>query len=1115
MRTRPIKPTAKPGIPQSQPYRLLMEHMSEGAATIAADGTILFCNERLSAMTGIPRGRLVGSPATALVEPAEHIAFQQLLRRAWHGEQRAEVNFLRAAGGTLPVQASLNTISAGSSKSLCLIATDLTDRKQPQPALERERQRVHSVLDNLPVMICLLSGDYDVVYANHAFTEQFGESQGRKCYQYCYGKSQPCEFCESFRVLENGVAHEWEVTSPAGRRLHAFDFPFTDSDGSRLVLEMNVDVTDQREAERKLWEASLYTRSLIEASLDPLVTINPEGKITDVNQATENVTGVDRAALVGSDFCDYFTAPEEARRAWRQAFAQGSVRDYPLAIRHKLGQVTEVLYNANVFRNQKGELEGVFAAARDVTAKKLAETKLRQQAALLDLAQDAIIGSDLEGRILFWNRGAEDAYGWSAHEVNGKLVSDILKAEYPTSRDQVIRILEKDKEWEGELTHTRRDGTTLVVASRWSALRNEDGKATVILEINRDITARKLAENRLQRVNRLLRVLSECTEALMKATDEPSMLQRVCDSVVNGAEYRMAWMGYAQQDKKKSVQVVAQAGFEDGYLQSVNISWGEGARAMGPTGTAIRTGEVMVCADMLLDRRFTPWRENALRLGYRSSIALPLRSGNEIFGALTIYAAETGGFDPREQRLLEELVANVSYAITSLRARTQRQAAQAVIAAEREKFNLILDGLPPYVILLTPDYHVAFANREFRRRFGESGGRKCYEFLFHRTEPCEICETYKVLSTGGPRNWSWTGPDGRIYEIYDFPFTDTDGSKLILEMGIDVTERHVAEEALHASQANLAALFDSVKDPIWSVDREYRLLAFNRALDAHFQKSYGTAARVGAGPTDLLPPERASMWPSLYERAIATGAFVQEYNLPDGRTLDLALNPIVQEGQRTGVSVFAKDVTEQRQAEAARRESEIAFQTLSELVPQLVWMCAPDGANAYFNQRWVGYTGLTLEESYGAGWSKPFHPDDREVAKQAWSRAVATGETYKVESRLRAADGSYRWFLMRGVPTRDASGAVTAWFGTCTDIEDLKRAEEELRLSNEKLEQRVAERTAQLRESERSVRRRLDTILVPEGDLGQLELADILDVTTLQRLMDDFYQLLKIPDVHR
>ena len=144
-------------------------------------------------------------------------------------------------------------------------------------------------------------------------------------------------------------------------------------------LLMSNDISEKKQAEEQLRFASQYARSLIEASLDPLVTISPEGKITDVNEATTNVTGVPREALIGADFSDYFTEPEQARKGYQQVFAKGSVIDYPLTIRHKNHHLTEVLYNASVYKDARGEVLGVFAAARDVTAQKAAETEIAEQ----------------------------------------------------------------------------------------------------------------------------------------------------------------------------------------------------------------------------------------------------------------------------------------------------------------------------------------------------------------------------------------------------------------------------------------------------------------------------------------------------------------------------------------------------------------------------------------------------------------------------------------------------------------------------------------------------------------------------------------------------------------
>jgi PAS domain S-box-containing protein len=128
-----------------------------------------------------------------------------------------------------------------------------------------------------------------------------------------------------------------------------------------------MDITDRKLAEERSRAASEYARSLIEASIDPLVTISPEGRITDVNAATESTTGMPRDRLVGTDFADHVTEPERARAGFRHVLATGALRDYPLAIRHASGRSTDVFFNATVYRDPAGGIQGVFAAARDVS----------------------------------------------------------------------------------------------------------------------------------------------------------------------------------------------------------------------------------------------------------------------------------------------------------------------------------------------------------------------------------------------------------------------------------------------------------------------------------------------------------------------------------------------------------------------------------------------------------------------------------------------------------------------------------------------------------------------------------------------------------------------------
>ena len=174
--------------------------------------------------------------------------------------------------------------------------------------------------------------------------------------------------------------------------------PILDSRGDVefLVFSLN-NVTDRVQAEEELWQTSLYARSLLEASLDPLVTISAEGKIMDVNHATEVITGWERDRLIGTDFSEYFTDPAQAQAGYRQVFSKGTVRDYPLAIRHQSGKITNVLYNATVYKDEAGEVQGVFAAARDVTDINKAQEALRDsERQLRSLSAQLISAQEIE-----------------------------------------------------------------------------------------------------------------------------------------------------------------------------------------------------------------------------------------------------------------------------------------------------------------------------------------------------------------------------------------------------------------------------------------------------------------------------------------------------------------------------------------------------------------------------------------------------------------------------------------------------------------------------------------------------------------------------------------------
>ena len=183
-------------------------------------------------------------------------------------------------------------------------------------------------------------------------------------------------------------------------------------------------------------------------------------------------------------------------------------------------------------------------------------------------------------------------------------------------------------------------------------------------------------EQELRRVNRVLKTLSECNQALVRAGTEPDLLETICSNIVRFGEYRFSWVGYAENDAEKSVRPAAWAGFDDGYLEGTRIGWADDERGRGPMGTAIRTGEPLVVADIAGDSRFVAWREAALARGYASCVALPLVIEGNVIGALNIYAVEPDAFRDREMPLLRELAADLAYGIGALRLRAREARAQ-------------------------------------------------------------------------------------------------------------------------------------------------------------------------------------------------------------------------------------------------------------------------------------------------------------------------------------------------------------------------------------------------------------------------------------------------------
>ncbi len=284
--------------------------------------------------------------------------------------------------------------------------------------------------------------------------------------------------------------------------------------------------------------------------------------------------------------------------------------------------------------------------------------------------------------------------------------------------------------------------------------------------------------------------------------------------------------------------------------------------------------------------------------------------------------------------------------------------------------------------------------------------------------------------------------DERIYSVTIMPFPDEGYANLY---GRDITDRNKAEEALAESKRRINDILMSLGDGLFALDREWKIIYINEH-----------AAQIAEQPSDDLVGKNIwELWPELpgtpvekYYRRVMEEGIPEQFRalgIRTGRWYDVNVYP-----SSEGITIFYVDRTEQTQIEQALLKSEEHFRQLANSMPQLVWTARPDGSVDYYNQRHKEYHGLVMNDDTWE-WTPGLHPEDVASTLEAWHHSLETGELYQSESRVLMADGSYRWHLSRGMAVRDEEGRIIRWFGTATDIQDQKMAEEQLRLYTEKL----------------------------------------------------------------
>ncbi len=391
-----------------------------------------------------------------------------------------------------------------------------------------------------------------------------------------------------------------------------------------------------------------------------------------------------------------------------------------------------------------------------------------------------------------------------------------------------------------------------------------------------------------------------------------------------------------------------------------------------------------------------------------------------------------------------------------------RERAQEIVGIERRRFNILLEMLPVYVVLLSPDYHIRFANRFFRERFGEPGGKRCFEHLFQRTEPCENCEAHEVLKTNLSHLWEWTGPDGCNYDTFVFPFTDIDGSPLIMKVGIDITQQKQAQEALHNAHDELETrvkertrelqetrdyldnLFNYANAPIIVWNPDFEITRFNHA----FERLTGRIAEEVLGfKLDILFTDDSRDESMRHIHEATSGERWEVVEIPikhKNGTVRILLwnsaNLYAQDG-KTVIATIAQgqDITARKVAEEKEKQAAQVWQTTFDSISDMISIQDKEMRLIRVNKAYAAAIGVKPDELYGKKCHEIIHNTASAIDNCPHQETLKTGKTVTrdiFEPRLGA------FFEVTTSPIFDNSGQLSGSVHIMRDITERKKSEQ-------------------------------------------------------------------------
>lgn len=600
-----------------------------------------------------------------------------------------------------------------------------SDLKEVESERERYKFSFQTLSDKANDMILLSDPEKRaLLMVNHKTCETYGyteEEMLRLRPEDMIAPEHLQAFYTRFRALQNGASmtYETEHLRKGGER-----FPLEVSatgirqDGRDLVYFICRDITERKRLEKSVREKEQILAGIMHnlPGVAYRCDNDPAWTMRFISQGVEELTGYKPAQFIGNaaiSFADLII-PEDRDRVWREvqtALGADTVFRMIYRIRRKDGTLRTVWEQGNAIKGPNGAAEALQGLIIDNSDKAAAEEALlesekRYRSLFEHNPMPMLIYGRGTLRLLAVNEVFLEHYGYTREEALALRLPDLYPEEEKKRIVEVaagLRGLANVGEWH----HRRRDGSLINIIAQSHDIDYKGSSARVA--VTTDITRMKQDELRMARLNaelsknlRLYTVLAQINRATADIRDRETLYRKICSTAVTAGGFLLAWIGQPDKDTGRVLPFCSEGEGAADYLDSIRVSLNDGPTSKGPTATAARTGRISFSGDIASAPEMAPWRAKALKLGYRSSAAIPLFEGEKLAAVLSIYSSEKDFFTPEEIKLLEEIKAEVSLALEAISAESRRLAAQAALERTAAHLTHALESVPIVLFRLKP-----------------------------------------------------------------------------------------------------------------------------------------------------------------------------------------------------------------------------------------------------------------------------------------------------------------------------------------------------------------------------------------------------------------------------